>query len=185
MKKIRVVAIIITLIGGGAVVHNYTGIDIILPNGETIKTRSLDEHLTKEYKDRSLDVPMEIYLHHTVTKTDASIESINQIHLNNNWPRLSYHIAIDEDGDIYFINDLDKHTYHTGGKNTRGISIVLIGNFEKHKPSEDMIDSTREIIDILCNKSFLNIVGIKGHKDVKATLCPGKYAYDEFKDVMF
>ena len=186
MKKFRALALIITLIGAGGVgVYNYTGNDVTLSNGDVIKSHSLENHLYKTYKDRDLDQPLTIFLHHTATSKTASIETINRIHLENDWARVSYHFAIEDDGDILLLNDLTKLTWHTKGNNTKGISIVLIGNYENYKPSEAMSESTRGLIDVLCNELDLNIVSIKGHRDVRATLCPGKYAYEEFKDIMF
>lgn len=186
MKRVRIIGLIISLMGGGGVlVHNYTGTDVILENGEVIATKGLEEHLTKTYKDRDLDQPLTIFLHHTATSKDASIDVINDIHLDNDWPRISYHMAVDDDGDIYFLNDINKLTWHTKGNNSKGISIVMIGNYENYAPSEDMEESVRLLVDLLCDVEVLNIVSIKGHRDVKATLCPGAHAYEAFSDLYY
>ena len=174
------------LIASGLVgmVYNYTGDDIVLLDGSEIKTENLKEHLTSKYIDREVDT-VTIYLHHTVTSREASIESINKIHTDRGWQKVSYHIATNYEGKLFFLNPLTKYTYHTKGKNKKGISIVLIGNYEEYYPSKEMITMTRFIIEQLCNTPNLYIEGIKGHKDVKATLCPGKYAYTEFKDLFY
>lgn len=185
MKKnfIRIFTTLLIL-SGGAVIHNYTGEDIVLEDGTKIESQDLSKHLTNKYRDREIDT-VTIYLHHTVTSKKASIESINKIHINNGWEKLSYHIVIRHNGEINIINDFTKYTYHTKGKNKKGIAIALIGNYEIEEPSEKMIEATRNTIDVLCNMSNLHVIGIKGHRDVKATLCPGEYAYNEFKDIYF
>lgn len=187
MKKRGAFALIITLIAGvGINISNFTGTDYKLLDGTEIPTEKLDEHLSKKYRTRSIEnVPLTLYLHHTATSKKASIEAINNIHLNNDWPRVSYHFAVDDDGDIYYLNDLDKLTWHTKGKNTKGISVVLIGNFETDDVSKSMEKSTRELVNIICEKLDLNIVAIKGHRDVRATLCPGEDAMETFNDLFF
>jgi len=185
MKNRAITLIVgIVLTAGGYIINNYTGNDIVLDNGETIETKELSSHLYNKYRDREVDT-VTVYLHHTVTDNDATIEKINQIHVNKGWEKLSYHIVNRHDGEINIINDFTKYTYHTKGKNKKGIAIALIGNYELEKPSDKIIESTRFIIDIICNLPNLYVESIKGHKDVKATLCPGKYAYEEFQDLFF
>ena len=165
-------------------VENYTGEDLILEDGTVLETEQLSHHVSSKYKDREIDT-VTVYLHHTVTSKNASVESINQIHINNGWERLSYHVLIRDNGTIQLINPFSKYTYHTKGKNQKGIAIALVGNYEEEKPSKEMIEATRYVIETLCNTPNLYVESIKGHKDVKATLCPGKYAYSEFKDLFY
>lgn len=184
MKK-NLIRIFATLaLTAGVTFVNYTGDDIVLEDGTTIVTENLEQHLTHRYKDRYIDT-VTIYLHHTVTRKKATIEEINKIHLRNGWEKLSYHVVINYKGEVNLVNDFNTYSYHTKGKNKKGIAIALVGNYELEEPSKEMIKSTRNIIDIICKLPNLHVEAIKGHKDVKATLCPGKYAYKEFKNIFY
>lgn len=186
--KNRVIGAFFTfLIGSGITVYNYSGKDITTQNGEVIKTFNIEKELEKQWRNRPFDsiTPITLFIHHTVTSKNANTEQLNNIHLGNGWAGLSYHITIEYDGDINLINLFDKLTWHTKGNNMKGLSIALVGNYEENKVSNEMEDSVRKTIDFLCNHSGLNIVAIKPHKAVKATLCPGEYATETFKDLFF
>lgn len=176
------------LISGGVVVYNYSGEDVILPDGTEIETEDLKEHLTKEYKDRELkDIDsLTIWIHHTAVTADASIEAINNYHVNhNNWARIAYHSGVMPNGNIYILNPLDKISYHTKGQNTKGLSIVLFGNYNKDELTDDQLESIKLITDALC--LTLPIKSIKGHRDSQYsnTSCPGDNAYDVLTNELF
>ena len=107
MKKgfIKIFATLLLAAGGGYIVNNYTDNDIILENGDIIENKELKHHLTNKYRDRDIDT-VTLYLHHTVTRKDATIEQINKIHLNNGWEKVSYHVAVRDNGEINILNNL-------------------------------------------------------------------------------
>lgn len=186
MKKRFYALIILAVSGIGRTVYNYTGTDITLDSGEVIKTHDLKKKFGSMWGERPLeDAEITLFLHHTVTSKNATTEDINNIHLGNGWVGASYHVSVEDDGDVNLINLFNKLTWHTKGNNTKGLSLVLVGNYETELVSEDMEKSTRAVVDVLCNQSGLNIVSIKPHKQVRATLCPGKNAVSTFEDLFF
>ena len=58
-------------------------------------------------------------------------------------------------------------------------------DYQEEKPSKDMIEATRFVIETICALPNIYVESIKGHRDVKATLCPGQYAYKEFSDIFY
>ena len=81
MKK-RLAGIIASLlIGSGYGVYNYTGNEIILPNGETMITHDLPQSLTKFYKERSIEDSLTIVIHHTASSKTQSLETIAKFHV--------------------------------------------------------------------------------------------------------
>jgi len=160
----------------GVGIYNWTGTDITTEDGKEYISHDLTESLTKEYSDRNIQDSLIIYIHHTAGSKKQSLESIASYHVNQrNWPGIAYHIAIDQNGNVNILNDIEKKTYHNSADNTRGIGIVAVGNYEQYEPSEKMISSIKALTDAMC--LTLKIKAIKGHSDSKATACPGKYLY--------
>ncbi len=183
-KILRYLAVILLSSGTGAAVYNYTGGDITLPSGEDIESKDLTRSLTKHYKSRSVEDSLYITIHHTAGSKHEDLNNIAKFHVEKRgWPEIAYHIAINDAGDINFLNDIEERTYHDSGENTRSIGVVLLGNFEESKPSDEMIESVKLVTDALCKT--LKIKGIRGHKDTSPTLCPGKNAYKALQDIFF
>ena len=179
MKK-RILQLLAGLIiggGSGVAVYNNTESDITLYNGQVIESNELTKSLTQKYSYRVTD-SLYITIHHTAANKDQSLESIAKFHVEKRgYPAIAYHIAINEEGDIHFLNEIEKRTYHDSGQNTNSIGIVLVGNYEENEPSEEMIESVELITDALCKT--VKIIGIRAHRDTSPTLCCGKFAYME------
>ena len=185
MKKNFIRLFATLLLGGSVAVYNYTGADIILEDGTTIKTKDLPTHLIKEYDKRPLNDTdsLTIYIHHTAVTSKATVESIANYHVRHNgWAGIGYHSAIKPNGDILLLNSLHTISYHTRGQNTKGISIVLWGNYNKDKVSDKMLESVKLITESLCN--ILPIKAIKAHRDAPnaSTSCCGDNAYKTLKE---
>lgn len=183
-RPIQLVIAAIFSLGVGVGVYNYTQEDIVLidvtDNGFvcdtlTISKTEITRSLTKEYRSRDINKPLNLYIHHTVTSKYATADQIAKIHVDGNkWAGIGYHIGINYKGDVMLLNSLETLSYHTRGNNTAGIAIVLIGNYEVDVPSEKMIKSLEVVVNSL--ESSLNIVSVMPHLKAKgaATLCPGK-----------
>lgn len=172
------------LISIGIGVYNGTGTDITLENGQTIKTHDLKRSLTKQYKTRNTEDSLYITFHHTAGSKKQSMSSIAAYHVEQRgYPEIAYHIAINEDGDVHLLNEIEEITWHDSGENTRSIGVVFVGNYEEYKPSDAMIDSGKIIAEWLCEN--YNIKGIRAHRDTSPTLCCGKYAYERMKNIFY
>jgi len=142
-------------------------------------SNDLPEHPIKEYKFRSLDRPLYITFHHSATK-GQSLNEIAKYHVEKKgWPGIAYHFAINWKGEVFQLQDLDEITYHSQGHNTESIGIVFVGNFQEKDLPDEACESAQKLVEGL--ESSLNIVGVRGHRDVKATLCPGDSAYAKIK----
>lgn len=185
--KNRVIGLIITaLFGAGITVVNLTGEDATLPDGTVIDAKELPKHLTKTYRKRTLEDSITIFIHHTAVDADVAIENIAKYHVNHNgWPEIGYHSAVKPNGDILLLNDFEEISYHTRGQNTKGISIVLLGNYNEDKIGKDQLKSIKLITDALCK--ILKVKAIKGHQDAPnaRTSCPGSNAQRVLEEVYF
>jgi len=131
-----------------------------------------------------------IVLHHTAADA-GSVESIHETHLQrkdangNPWLGIGYHFVIGNgqgmtDGDIEptFRWKQQLQGAHAGSSdpayNQQGIGIVLIGNFEKTPPTAKQLTALKELVRTLKTNYRISAQNIIGHRDVRATECPGK-----------
>ena len=59
--------------------------------------------------------------------------------------------------------------------NEYGIGICLVGNFMQERPTPEQIKSLDRLVAYLMNTYKITPDNIIGHRDTKATECPGKY----------
>lgn len=79
---------------------------------------------------------------------------------------------------------------HASGHNRSGFGLALVGNFEDGEASPWLEDALRSLGRWLCAASgslFLPSLAVLGHRDTKATACPGRHVYerlDVLRDAM-
>ena len=130
-----------------------------------------------------------IVLHHTASDA-GSVKSIHEAHrrrkdaAGNPWLGIGYHFVIGngngmKDGAIEptFRWQKQIHGAHAGVSeyNERGIGIVLVGNFEKHRPTAAQLKSARRLVKTLRTNYRIDAKNIVTHGDIKKTACPGRY----------
>lgn len=134
------------------------------------KTYTLNGGLTKRTKTDM------IILHHRVG--DGDVEGIDRIHKNNGWTCIGYHFYVRKDGSIYRGRQEDTVGAHAYGSNSTSIGICAEGNFEIDIMPAEQKNSIIELVGYLRGK--YGITKVLRHKDVNATVCPGKnYPFDE------
>jgi len=176
--KEKALKYIFALLGTGigiTTIANYTGNDY-----DNIDTHTLPKHISKRFKQRSLDKPLYITLHHTAGSKTQDLDNIAKGQINRGFAEIAYHFAIYQDGSFYALNDLEEISWHDSGQNTNSISIVFVGNYQEYILSQWQILSAKRLIDAI--GGVVCIKGIRGHRDTSPTLCPGKYAYKQLKE---
>lgn len=104
-------------------------------------------------------------------------------HISKGYGHISYHYIIDNVGEIFYCLDETEVAYHCGNYaiNLKSLAIKLDGNMEEQKPTKQQIKSLQKLLVWLTTqrpdipKILRN--SIKGHRDIKATACPGKNLY--------
>ena len=115
--------------------------------------------------------------------TLARLKKEAEYHVAKGWGHISYHFSIDNIGDIYQCLPETEVGYHCGNLaiNRRSIAIKFDGNFETQKPTDKQIKAYKELMVWLCTKrpDLPKIIrsSVKGHRQIKATACPGKNLY--------
>lgn len=131
-----------------------------------------------------------IVIHHTASEK-GSVESIHEEHLQkkdangNAWLGIGYHFLIGNgngmpDGEVEstFRWKQQLQGAHAGSSdpvyNQQGIGICLVGNFEKHAPSTRQLTALKKLVRTLKGDYRVVSKNVIGHRDVRATECPGK-----------
>ena len=141
-------------------------IDIIEPN---LKFRD-------ELRKRDLSEVDLIVMHHSASPMDrTTIFNIHEWHLQRGWLGCGYHYVIHLDGTIFQGRPVDTVGAHVRSYNDISVGICVVGNFEFEHPTTYQQEATGKLLAYLVNKVLRgNSVAIKRHKDLGATLCPGR-----------
>ena len=129
-----------------------------------------------------------IVVHHIGnTNADVSAETVHEWHLHNGWSGIGYHFLIRKDGTIEEGRPLGTVGAHVYGENRHTVGINLVGNFESAVPTEAQETAAAHLIASLCTVYQLDPVWestVKGHCDLNATACPGRYLYAQMPDIV-
>lgn len=118
-----------------------------------------------------------IVLHHAAAKS-CTVEDVHRWHLNNGWLGIGYHYFVSKLGGIYQGRPEDVVGAHAGGHNDHTIGICAEGDFEQENMPVVQQQAIRDLVQWIVSR--YPGVNIKRHKDLNATLCPGKnYPFDE------
>ena len=121
------------------------------------------------------DIDM-IVLHHSASvAVNTTIYSIHRWHLQRGWLGCGYHYVIHRDGSVFQGRSVDTIGAHARGYNERSVGICVVGNFEEEYPTLRQIESLNALLDYLKNDKLKGQnISIKKHRDLAATLCPGR-----------
>lgn len=134
------------------------------------------------------------WLHHSVTVapdvvppyTDdyAAIRAIESITEQRFGIGMAYTFLITPAGLIFEGHPVDQVGAHTGGFNTGSAGICLVGNYEDDDPTDAMMESLDWLLHHGKDKDWWQRANLQGgHRDTKATACPGRNAYALIDDI--
>ena len=161
---------------------------------------SLEWHPTKKWAKRTIDKIDTILVHQAGMV--ATVEGINKYHITptsdqdndgviEGWernhlsdtgaPHICYHFVIDRSGKVYQTNRITDVTWHAKGYNTKGIGILVNGNFDgphwsgTEAPTAGQIRNLKRLLRILSKKYNIQVDNIKGHGEINPLkeACPG------------
>lgn len=111
-----------------------------------------------------------IVMHH-IAGSGLTIEDIHRIHLKNGWAGCGYHYYIRFDGHVFVGRPIEYIGGHCLGKNSISVGIALEGDFRKDKPTNEQIQSAKEVIKQILGV-YPSITHVVNHRDLYPTLCP-------------
>ena len=124
---------------------------------------------------RALNVIDRIIIHHSAIQQSADTNplAIHSAHLRRRYSGIGYHFYIKADGTIYRGRPIIYIGAHCKGYNSKSIGICFEGNFEIEKPTNLQKIAFQNLLEYL-KKEIPTIKYFNYHKEVYATVCPGK-----------
>ena len=137
-------------------------------------------------------VPVRITIHHeggkVLSATDDAAQRLKNVQTwsmgkDRNWIDIPYHFLIAPDGTVFEgRSPLTVGETNTEYDPTGHLLISFLGNYEKQKLDDNLLDVLTRLIARLCIQYNISPETIGGHKDYsKITTCPGPdiYSYIE------
>lgn len=113
-----------------------------------------------------------VVIHHPAHPT-WDINDIHRAHQNKGWNGMGYNYFITKDGRIQLGRGMNIGA-HCEGHNSNTLGVSFQGNFETQIPTETQYKSGAQLIAKLLKDAGLNTNDVIGHRDLAATVCPGK-----------
>jgi N-acetyl-anhydromuramyl-L-alanine amidase AmpD len=126
-----------------------------------------------------------IVIHHSATP-GGSMAFFDKEHKAKGWDGVGYHFVIGNgtesgDGQIEVTQRWPLQKWGAHAKtvdnrfNEHGIGICLVGNFDVERPSPKQMQSLARLVAHLSQTYRISPQNVVGHKDTKATDCPGRF----------
>jgi len=119
-----------------------------------------------------------VIVHHTASPDSPGLEAdnIRRYHLSLGWRDVGYHYLVEHlEGGFEAV--IGRPAFmagsHSPGWNSKALGVAFVGNFEDVGPTPAQLDVGAELIASLCYMNEIPIENILGHRDVRATACPG------------
>lgn len=113
--------------------------------------------------------------YHITHLGDSIMHRLERIHAGNGWKAVGYNFVVDQQGNAYEGRGWDYSGAHCPGHNVSGIGVqVAIGGDQT--PSKAALKTVRALYDEACARSGRELKK-RGHRDGKATACPGEKLY--------
>lgn len=134
--------------------------------------------------------PYRVTVHHTQgaqpmneAETAVAVKNIQHYHQvgrgregKDTWSDIGYHFLIAGDGRVIEGRRAEYLGAHAGGANDGNIGVAMMGDFNKHKPTDAQVESLTRLVTFLsvkykkdpAMKGFL-----EGHQHYNSTDCPG------------
>jgi hypothetical protein len=130
----------------------------------------------------------EAWLHHSVTVAPdpvppfdddyVAIRTLESIGESRFGRGISYTRLLTPAGLVFEGHSIDRVGTHTGGRNTVAVGYCLVGNYDATKPTDAQVLALAWCLQEDRRRGWLDRPALDGgHRDLKATACPGKYAY--------
>lgn len=93
---------------------------------------------------------------------------------------IGYHFAIDREGRVWQLRPTRYQGEHVRDNNPHNVGVVLLGNFDIQKPTSQQLERALKFGRQLRHQYDLPIRRVYTHRELKATICPGRYAQPFF-----
>lgn len=131
----------------------------------------IEKNLTINYEKLEYGNDPERIIWHHIEAANATIEDVNQWHLNKGWSCIGYNFYVRKNGAVFKGRPIEAIGAHCIGQNHCSIGIAFEGDFMSETMEEAQINAGIELTTYLKYKYGIKEVG--GHKEYGDTNCPG------------
>lgn len=139
------------------------------------------------FRDRRLPAT-QAWLHHSVTIAPdvvppfdddyAAIRAIEAVGQQRFGGGISYTRLITPAGLIFEGHGIGREGSHTAGRNSIAVGYCLVGNYDTARPTDAQLRAVAWCLQHDHARGWLDAPQLDGgHRDLKATACPGRHAY--------
>jgi N-acetylmuramoyl-L-alanine amidase len=131
-------------------------------------------------------IPKSIVVHHSASAPSTTLNQIDEWHRDRGFTRSSlgyyigYHFVIEQSGNVFQARNTEEIGCHCV-PNTGKVGVCLIGDFSKGKPTDAQLNALMAVLDTLTEELKLSPSDIYGHRELKATECPGDNLFNWVK----
>jgi hypothetical protein len=112
----------------------------------------------------------------------GQLESIRRNHTGrtdpsngSHWVDIGYHYIIDPAGRVWEGRPVTIEGAHVSKTNDHNLGIMLLGNFNQHRPTNAALLKLDEFVGGLMKRYRVPVRSVYTHKELKPTECPGYY----------
>ena len=120
-----------------------------------------------------------IVLHHSASADHGTLKNFDDIKRwhtqNNGWRDIGYNWVVERvNGKLMALPGRSEGDTgaHCPGRNTDGVGVCIVGNFQETVPSEELYLFVADLCKQIMTRHPIQEIG--GHRDYAATACPGK-----------
>ena len=111
----------------------------------------------------------------SIADSTLALRKIQRTHVNHrSFGDIGYHFLVDAAGRVFEGRSMRWQGAHAGGVlNRQNIGVCLLGDFQHRPPSARALASLSRLLDDLRAEHPIPAGTVRGHSDLKQTLCPG------------
>ena len=107
--------------------------------------------------------------------TASRLEQIRKVHVRDRkWGDIGYHFIVDRAGRVWQGRDLKYQGAHVRNNNEHNIGILVLGNFEKQRPTQSQTAALVKTVNQLLRTHNIRRSRVMTHREIMPTACPGK-----------
>lgn len=136
----------------------------------------------------------EVWLHHSVTIAPdllppfdddyATVRTLERIGESRFGRGISYTFLVTPAGLVFEGHSVGRKGSHTAGRNSIARAICLVGDYETMRPTDPQVDAVAWLLVHGWLSGWWDAVPLDGgHRDVKGTACPGRFAYTAIPEI--
>ena len=107
----------------------------------------------------------------------SALDGVLTSHRERRYGDIGYHFVLDYAGRIWEGRSLAYEGAHVACQNSENIAVMLLGNFEQQQPCILQLSALRTLAELLRGRFDIEKQSVFGHRDLGASVCPGRWLY--------